>query len=174
MGELLIDWIELVELEVVDPGLLKKHSEIRSYTTSQFTYSSLRIFFSRHAQADKLPTKPAPLPLLVFIHGLGGSVAQFNPLLTSLVNLASCLSIDLPGCGLSAFDPKLPWDAYTVDALAELVGKVIEDYREKDTGQGVVLIGHSLGCSIAALLASTTSPRSIALSENIVGLVVRN
>ncbi|KAM0178403.1 hypothetical protein ACHAPC_008453 [Botrytis cinerea] len=163
--------IDINDSEVVDPGLLKKHSEIRSYTTSRFTYPSLRIFFSRHAQADKLPTKPAPLPLLVFIHGLGGSVAQFNPLLTSLVNLASCLSIDLPGCGLSAFDPKLPWDAYTVDALAELVGKVIEDYREKDTKQGVVLIGHSLGCSIAALLASTTSPQSIALSENVMGLV---
>ncbi|KAF7862759.1 hypothetical protein EAF04_007631 [Stromatinia cepivora] len=162
---------DINESEVVDPGLLKKHSEIRSYTTSRFTYPSLRIFFSRHAQADKLPTKPAPLPLLVFIHGLGGSVAQFNPLLTSLVNLASCLSIDLPGCGLSAFDSKLPWDAYTVDALAELVGKVIGDYREKDTKQGVVLIGHSLGCSIAALLASTTSPRSIALSENVIGFV---
>ncbi|KAJ8069205.1 hypothetical protein OCU04_002873 [Sclerotinia nivalis] len=153
------------------PELSKKLSEIRSYTTSRFTYPSLRIFFSRHAQADKLPTKPAPLPLLVFIHGLGGSVAQFNPLLTSLVNLASCLSIDLPGCGLSAFDTKLPWDAYTVDALAELVGKVIGDYREKDTKQGVILIGHSLGCSISALLASTTSPRSIALSENVIGLV---
>ncbi|QSZ37229.1 hypothetical protein DSL72_009323 [Monilinia vaccinii-corymbosi] len=163
--------VDINESEVVDPGLLKKHSEIKSYTTSRYTYSSLRIFFSRHAQADKLPTKPAPLPLLVFIHGLGGSVAQFNPLLTSLVNLASCLSIDLPGCGLSAFDPKLPWDAYTVDALAELVGKVIEDYREKNTEQGVVLIGHSLGCSIAALLGSTTSPRSIALSENVIGLV---
>ncbi|KAG4030893.1 hypothetical protein MFRU_010g00270 [Monilinia fructicola] len=163
--------VDINESETVDPGLLKKHSEIKSYSTSRFTYSSLRIFFSRHAQADKLPTKPAPLPLLVFIHGLGGSVAQFNPLLTSLVNLASCLSIDLPGCGLSSYDSKLPWDAYTIDALAELVGKVIEDYREKDTGQGVVLIGHSLGCSIAALLASITSPRSIALSENVIGLV---
>ncbi|APA11113.1 hypothetical protein SS1G_03138 [Sclerotinia sclerotiorum 1980 UF-70] len=163
--------LDINESEVVDPGLLKKYSEIRSYTTSRFTYPSLRIFFSRHAQADKLPTKPAPLPLLVFIHGLGGSVAQFNPLLTSLVNLASCLSIDLPGCGLSEFDSKLPWDAYTVDALAELVGKVIGDYREKDTNQGVILIGHSLGCSISALLASTTSPRSIALSENVIGFV---
>ncbi|PQE15662.1 dual specificity phosphatase catalytic domain protein [Rutstroemia sp. NJR-2017a BBW] len=159
------------EIEVVDPGLLRKHSEIRCFTTSRFTYSSLRVFYSRHAQADKLPTKPAPLPLLVFIHGLGGSVSQFNPLLTSLVNLASCLSIDLPGCGLSAFDPKLPWDAYTVDALAELVGKAIEEYREKDAGQGVVLIGHSLGCSLAALLASKTSPCRSEVLEHVVGLV---
>ena len=156
--------------EDVDPGLLKKHSEIRSYTTSRFTYPSLRIFFRRHPQADKLPTTPAPLPLLVFIHGLGGSVAQFHPLLTSLVNLASCLSIDLPGCGLSSFEPK-EWDAYTTQALAELLSVIIEDYREKDAGQGVVLIGHSMGCSFSALIASKTSVNISVLSDHIVGLV---
>ncbi|KAL3423242.1 dual specificity phosphatase catalytic domain protein [Phlyctema vagabunda] len=153
-----------------DPGLLKKHSEIRSFTTTRFTYPSLRVFYRRHPQAEKLPTTPAPLPLLVFIHGLGGSVAQFNPLLTSLVNLASCLSIDLPGCGLSEFEPR-SWDAYTTDAMVELLATIIEDYREKDAGQGVVLIGHSMGCSLAALLASKSSPQRTTLSEHVVGLV---
>ena len=161
---------EVSEAEAVDPGLLKKHSEFKSYTTSRFTYPSLRVFFRRHPQADKLPTTPAPLPLLVFIHGLGGSVAQFNPLLTSLVNLASCLSIDLPGCGLSEFAPT-SWDAYTTEALVELLASIIEDYRESDAGQGVVLIGHSMGCSLAALLASRTSTHPCALSEHVVGLV---
>ncbi|RDW88657.1 hypothetical protein BP6252_00689 [Coleophoma cylindrospora] len=164
-------WVRGVhDAEEDDPGLLKKHSEIRSYTTSRFTYPSLRVFYRRHPQADKLPTTPAPLPLLVFIHGLGGSVAQFNPLLTSLVNLASCLAIDLPGCGLSSFAPK-KWDAYTTDTLAELLAIIIEDYREKEAGQGVVLIGHSMGCSLAALLASKTSPRPSPVAENVVGLV---
>ena len=158
------------EAEAVDPGLLKKHSEYKSYKTSRFTYPSLRIFFRRHPQADKLPTTPAPLPLLVFIHGLGGSVAQFNPLLTSLVNLASCLSIDLPGCGLSEFAP-YSWDAYTTEALVELLGLIIEDYRETNAGQGVVLIGHSMGCSLAALLASRASLHPSAFSEHVVGLV---
>lgn len=131
------------DAEAVDPGLLKKHSEIRSFTTSRFTYPSLRIFFRRHPQAEKLPTTPAPLPLLVFVHGLGGSTYQFHSLLTSLVNLASCLSIDLPGCGLSAFEPT-SWDAYKTEALVELLGVIIEDYVEKNTGQGIVLIGHSM------------------------------
>jgi len=162
--------LTVIDAEAVDPGLLKKHSEIRSYTTKRFTYPHLRIFFRRHPQADKLPTTPAPLPLLVFIHGLGGSVAQFSPLLTSLVNLASCLSVDLPGCGLSSFEPT-SWDAYTTDELAELLGKIIEDYREKDNRQGVVLIGHSMGCSLAALLASRTSPHVDSLSDHVVGLV---
>ncbi|KAG4422992.1 hypothetical protein IFR04_003904 [Cadophora malorum] len=153
-----------------DPGLLKKHSEIKTYTTSRYTYPKLRVFFRRHPQADKLPTDPSPLPLLVFIHGLGGSVAQFHPLLTSLVNLASCLAIDLPGCGLSGFQPR-SWDAYTTEALAELLEIIIEDYREKNDGQGVVLIGHSMGCSLAALIATRASNHSTKLSDHTVGLV---
>ena len=97
-------------------------------------------------------------------------MAQFHPLLTSLVNLASCLAIDLPGCGLSGFGPK-DWDAYTTEALAELLSVIIEDYREKGAGQGVVLIGHSMGCSLSALIASKTSPNISMVSDHIVGLV---
>lgn len=97
-------------------------------------------------------------------------MAQFNPLLTSLVNLAPCLTIDLPGCGLSSFDPT-SWDAYKVDALVELLAVIIEDYREKAAGQGVVLIGHSMGCSLAALLASRTSGQPTAVTDHVVGLV---
>lgn len=158
------------DAEVTDPGLLKKHSEFKSYATPRFSYPKVRVFFRKHPQADKLPSEPAPLPLLVFIHGLGGSAAQFHPLLTSLVNLAGCLAIDLPGCGMSKFQPK-DWDAYTTNALAELLEVIIEDYRQKDAKQGVVLIGHSMGCSLAALLASRNSPHSTALGDHVVGLV---
>jgi len=107
---------------------------------------------------------------LVFIHGLGGSAAQFNPLLTSLVNNASCLAIDLPGCGLSSFEQK-SWDAYKTDALAELLAIIIEDYRDKELRQGVVLIGHSMGCSLSALLASKSASRYNGISEHVVGFV---
>jgi pimeloyl-ACP methyl ester carboxylesterase/protein-tyrosine phosphatase len=162
--------VRFADTEVDDPALLKKHSEIRSFTTSRFTYPSLRIFFRRHPQAEKLPTTPASLPLLVFVHGLGGSSYQFHSLLSSMVHLASCLSIDLPGCGLSAFAPT-SWDAYTTEALAELLEKVIEEYREKETGQGVVLIGHSMGGSLAALLATHNSLHPRPLSDHVVGLV---
>jgi pimeloyl-ACP methyl ester carboxylesterase/protein-tyrosine phosphatase len=108
--------------------------------------------------------------LLVFIHGLGGSIAQFHPILLSLSNLASCLAVDLPGCGLSSFDPKSP-EAYTTDALVQLLAVVIERYRAKDEGQTIVLIGHSMGCSLAALLASPTSPHANLLSQHVGGLI---
>lgn len=166
--ECLTDFQGMTDAEASDPGLLKKYSTIRSYTTSLFTYPSLRIFFREHPQFEKLPKEPSPLPLLVFIHGLGGSVAQFNPLLTSLVNLSSCLSIDLPGCGLSKFEPKT-WDAYTTRNLAELLGVIIEEHRKED--QGVVLIGHSMGASLAAMLATKSTSFPNSLSDHVVGLV---
>ena len=80
-------------------------------------------------------------------------MAQFNPLLTSLVNVAPCLGIDLPGCGRSLFSPD-SWDAYTVGALAGLLHVIIKQHLDQDGSQGVILIGHSLGCSLSALVAS--------------------
>ena len=81
-------------------------------------------------------------------------MAQFNPLLTSLVNVAPCLGIDLPGCGRSAFSPT-SWDAYSTKALAELLAVVIRQHCAQNLNQGVILIGHSMGCSLSALVASS-------------------
>ncbi|KAJ0422430.1 dual specificity phosphatase catalytic domain protein [Aspergillus carlsbadensis] len=153
-----------------DPGLLKKHSTYLSYSTSVAEYPSIRTFYRPHPQMDKFPAEPSPIPLLVFVHGLGGSLAQFNHLLTSLSNVGPCFGIDFPGCGLSSFAPT-SWDAYTIEALAELLATAIDQHRDKEAGQGIVLVGHSLGCSISALLASSTSPLKHALKELILGLV---
>ncbi|KAH8668501.1 hypothetical protein BX600DRAFT_510595 [Xylariales sp. PMI_506] len=158
------------DAKATDPPLLQKHSEIRSYKTSRFTYDGVRVFFRRHPKVEQLPRDPAPLPLLVFLHGLGGSVAQFHPLLTSLSNNASCLAIDLPGCGVSEFSPKT-WDAYTTDALVELLELVIDDYREKELDQGVVLIAHSMGTAFAARLSNRQAPHTTDLASHVMAVV---
>lgn len=152
---------------------MKKHSTTRLYTvpSTNFTYPDIRTFYRPHPQESKLPRKPCPIPLLVFIHGLGGSIAQFNPILLSLSNIASCLAIDLPGCGVSSFAPKA-WGAYTTEALVQLLAVVIEAHRAVDEGQSVILVGHSMGCSLATLLASHTSPYAHLLSEHVSGLIV--
>ncbi|KAK7991076.1 hypothetical protein PG990_015356 [Apiospora arundinis] len=152
-----------------DPKLLRDHSELRSFTTSRFTYPEIRVFYREHPKAAELPSDPAPLPLLVFMHGLGGSVAQFQPLLTSLTNNASCLAVDLPGCGLSGFAPK-SWDAYSIPALAELLELIIGQYRDEARGQGVVLIAHSMGSAMAARLANTFGPHK-SISPHVRGVV---
>lgn len=161
---------EAYDAKATDPPLLQKHSEIKSFQTSRFTYPGVRVFYKEHPQAQQLPTSPAPLPLLVFVHGLGGSIAQFHPLLTSLTNIAPCLAIDLPGCGVSQFAPT-QWEAYSTDALAELLEVIINAYRDKNASQGVVFIGHSMGCAFAARLASKSAPHTTDLASYVTGLI---
>jgi pimeloyl-ACP methyl ester carboxylesterase/protein-tyrosine phosphatase len=167
--ELEVSYDEL-DLTASDPGLLRKHSSQKSYSAAGFIYPSIRTFYHPHPQADKLPTKPTPLPLLVFVHGLGGSVAQFAPLLTGLVNSAPCLAIDLPGCGMSEFLPETR-EAYKSESLAALIAEAISQHRDSDNGQRVILIGHSMGCSLSALLASSTSPMSNLISQHVDGFI---
>ncbi|KAJ5774336.1 Protein-tyrosine/Dual-specificity phosphatase [Penicillium paradoxum] len=153
-----------------DPGILRKFTTYNSYTTSVATYPAIRTFYCPHPHLARLPTKPTPVPLVVVVHGLGGSLAQFHHLLTSLSNVGSCFGIDLPGCGLSKFAPT-DWNAYTVEALSELLAVAIDQHRDREAGQEVILVGHSLGCSLSALLASSTSSIGAKLKEHIIGLV---
>jgi pimeloyl-ACP methyl ester carboxylesterase len=138
--------------EESDHPLLKDHSTIRSYTTRYATYPSIRTFYHPHAHTKKLQAI-ADLPLLVFIHGLGGSLPQFAPLLGSLVNVGPCFGLELPGHGSSRFAPK-DFGAYTIDAFSALWRQAIEDICREHGHQKVVLIAHSMGCSLAALLAT--------------------
>ncbi|KXT02538.1 hypothetical protein AC579_417 [Pseudocercospora musae] len=151
-----------------DPGLLKKRSNYDLYETrSGIVYPRIRTFYNVHAQAKKLPKD---VPLLVVMHGLGGSIAQFEKLLASLTQVATCLAIDLPGCGLSDFEPKNV-EAYTTVAFAELLYAAIDRYRDKENNQKVILIGHSMGCSISALLTASASPLADLCSGIVLGMV---
>lgn len=153
-----------------DPPLLYGNSEIKSYSAAGYNFPDLRIFYRPRDKINELPNVPQPLPLLVFIHGLGGSAAQFEPLLTSLVPIASCLAVDLPGCGRSAYS-ETSWAAYTTETLSELLEDIIDDYRDKEAGQRVVLVGHSMGSSLCAHLASKDIQHKTDLVNNISGLV---
>ena len=92
----------------------------------------------------------------MFIHGLGGSLAQFGSLLTTLANTGPCFGIDLPGCGRSGFAPAA-WDAYSHRALVQLLSAAIQQACDAAGTQQVVLVGHSLGCSMAVSLAAPQS-----------------
>lgn len=150
-----------------DPPLLRDNSEFRSYTTSRFTYPRIRTFYRQHAKAQQLP---GTLPLLVCVPGVGGSVAQFHPLLSSLIDLAPCLALDWPGGGRSRFAPT-NWNAYSMEALMELVETIIDEHRDKEAGQTVVLIGHSMGTAVSAWLANHHVPHTTSLTDYVVGLI---
>ncbi|KIX00840.1 uncharacterized protein Z518_09905 [Rhinocladiella mackenziei CBS 650.93] len=142
------------ESSEIDHPVLKNHSNIRSYQTKHAVYPSIRTFYHPHAHAEKLQAI-ADLPLLVFIHGLGGSLPQFGPLLGSLINVAPCFGIELPGHGMSAFSPK-DYQAYTIEAFSDLWQTAVEDVCAEKGHKKVAFVAHSMGCSIAAIL--TTNP----------------
>ena len=55
--------------------------------------------------------------------------------------------------------------------MAELLSVVIGLHCDRDNGQGVILIGHSMGCSLSAVLASTSSSLHAKLGFNILGFI---
>lgn len=154
-----------VDADLTDPPLLRDNSTLKSYKTSRFTYPDLRVFYRDHVKADQFPCS---LPLLVCVPGLGGSVAQFHPLLSSLADLAPCLSVDWPGGGRSRY-VVTDWDAYTTASLVELLEVIIQDHRAP--GQSVVLIAHSMGTAVSAWLASKQFDHKTDLADHVVGLV---
>lgn len=135
-----------------DHLVLTDNSRNSQFETVFATYASLRTFYRPHAHHENLNVV-SDLPLLVFIHGLGGSLDQFGPLLRSLVNVAPCFGIELPGHGNSKFDPT-DYEAYTTSAIKVLWRTAIQEICAQHGHKKVVLVGHSYGCSIAALLAT--------------------
>ncbi|SCV03156.1 LAME_0H08152g1_1 [Lachancea meyersii CBS 8951] len=80
-------------------------------------------------------------PVFVFIHGLGGNMTQFEPLLRLLAELnEGFLALDLPGFGYS--DEMTEYDIATVAGIVE---KTVQIHTQR---KKLVLVGHSLGCHI--------------------------
>ena len=118
--------------------LLKDHTTFRSYTTKHH-YPLIRTFYRPHPRRDK-HEDIAQLPLIVFIHGLGGVLPQFAPLLQSLTNIAPCFGLELPGHGRSTFAPS-DYDAYTIESNVALWKVAIEEVCEDYGHSSVVIIG---------------------------------
>lgn len=80
--------------------------------------------------------------LYLFIHGLGGQLEQFEPLLR-LVNAMGqrFLAIDLPGFGKSD-----EWDEYPMLKVVEAVEEIVIKFHAAK----IAVIGHSMGCYLAS------------------------
>ncbi|EPY50932.1 carboxylic ester hydrolase activity [Schizosaccharomyces cryophilus OY26] len=101
----------------------------------------------------------------VFLHGLGGQMAQFEGLINLIPPEYTVFSLDYCGCGLSkrAFNSHLgrsPRELST-EGLTTIVEKVIE--KHIFPSDSIVLVGHSMGTSIAARLAKRLGKKCEAL-----------
>ncbi len=91
----------------------------------------------------------ADAPVLVMLHGFTGSKENWYPLAERLRGRYRLLIPDLPGWGESERQPDADY-GYTAQAarVADFIAQVA------GTDDGVVLLGHSMGGGIAALVAA--------------------
>ena len=83
-------------------------------------------------------------PVIVAVHGLGGSIANWDAIAPGLVDLGHVVALDLPGFGLSP--PAKDWKL-------ETLAQAIVDFVEL-TGPPVALIGNSLGGLLSEMVAA--------------------
>lgn len=87
-------------------------------------------------------------PLVVLLHGIGSSGAVWARVAAKLQDTpCRTLAIDLLGFGSS---PKPDWPAYNVDDHARAI---IAAIRAQKPQEPVVIVGHSMGCLVAAHVA---------------------
>lgn len=122
-----------------------------------------------------LPKELHESPIIVFIHGLGGQISQFEPLMGLLSQALEIMAIDLPGFGNSclAFDHKgkliteftqderdsislsikaMSWTDFETDNIVTIVLEYIRQYISLD--KTIILVGHSMGTHISTKVAS--------------------
>ncbi|KAI8086644.1 Alpha/Beta hydrolase protein [Halteromyces radiatus] len=125
-------------LELSEPSIITDHTQF-----VEINDHKLRIVHIIHELGSKVP-------LIVFIHGLGGQVAQWQRQLEYFSQTAHVLAIDLLGCGKSEVSSK--WEPYTTSSLVQDIETLLLDrYRNPNT----VIIAHSYGCSIATFIAAS-------------------
>lgn len=113
-------------------------------------------------------------PIVLFIHGLGGQISQYEPLMALFSQCLEVWGIDLPGFGNSRSDFKrsigksitelseeysrkisasvnsMAWDDFKTDNIVEILYTWISQYIPK--GKKLVIIGHSMGTHLTIKL----------------------
>jgi len=94
-------------------------------------------------------------PLLICLHGLGGSTETFLPLVPSLLQTHNVVLVDFPGFGrtpLTESAKPISIEGHVAD-LGDLVTS-LQGTSSNPASSGVVIIGHSLGAIVALHFAA--------------------
>lgn len=85
-------------------------------------------------------------PLMVMLHGLGGTTNVFQPLISRFSSHYTMLRFDFPGSGFSTFKSKP-----SIPQFVEDLSSILES---RGTIESPILVGHSLGSIVAMHYAS--------------------
>lgn len=123
-------------------------SHLRSSNSTKSVNSSLLTQINNKPLHYKSQGESSFSPI-VFIHGLGGSLEFYTPLVQtlSLEKSHSLHLFDLEGHGLS---PTSPLSKLSIDSFAKDVNGIFEKAR---ITSGATLVAHSMGCLIAVQFA---------------------
>ena len=126
------------------------------------------------AEALHVPQDLQESPVFFFVHGLGGQMSQFEPLMGLLSQCLEILSVDLPGFGNSRRSFENQGKSITIlseeqkakvsnsillmatsDFSTNKLVSILYEYVNQQIPQGkkVVLVGHSMGTHLAVKLA---------------------
>lgn len=95
---------------------------------------------------------PPAAPVLVLVHGLGGSHANWTSFAPLLTDRRRVLALDLAGFGLTGGHPR--------DATVSGNRLLLQQFLEKVVGRPAVLVGNSMGGLITAMQAAE-QPRTV-------------
>lgn len=122
-----------------------------------------------------LPKELHESPIIVFIHGLGGQMSQFEPLMGLLSQALEIMAIDLPGFGNSrlSFDHRgkliteftkeeedrislsikaMSWKDFETDNIVTIVVEYLRQHIADN--KTIILVGHSMGTHISTKVAA--------------------
>ena len=90
-------------------------------------------------------------PVLLFLHGLGGSWKDWAANLPAFASTHRVMAIDFPGFG----DSEKPEVEYSIEMLTSIVEKFLQERRLEN----INLVGHSMGGIVALNLAARPNSR---------------
>lgn len=180
----------ILEHEPNDCAFVKKYLKITTVDTSAVSTISvdsvtLHTLHAPHPLLNFAKEEPLPpdtkkevqeSPVLLFIHGLGGQISQFEPLMGLLSQCSEIYALDLPGFGdsrlnfalwahkfekqdeerIAASIALLAWPDFTTDNIVQLIIAFIEQNIPDD--KKIILIGHSMGTHLLIKTAAKLPP----------------
>ena len=130
-----------------DPFLLVRGEFARQRVAAGLSRASVEVAGHRWTYAYR-DADAADAPTVVMLHGFTGSKENWYPLAAALQGRYRLLIPDLPGWGESERKPG------TVYGFTQQAANVDAFIRELSPGKPVLLLGHSMGGGIAALVAA--------------------
>lgn len=142
------------------PGWRVRFTRFRGYVQREASYIGRQGTASPAATEVSSPSSNQPKPLLVLVHGFGGSLEQFTSVAAELSDHFDVAALDSMGFGRSEKPPlsynQYLWRDQVVEFVRRLCSSSARPDHESDSGpRRVVVAGNSIGGFTAALTAAT-------------------